>query len=156
MAKQQTRRSISISGETYERLAAYCQQNSRTCSDVVEAEVRRFLGLEPRSGTPRRPVRPRSANETQQNPIPSILSNNSSMITETAMERRERVLREAQARQQATGSWDPPTAANRVKKSNIASRMGRRPFVKPASFSVSFPDESYREGVVTEITEPKA
>ena len=44
MAKKQTRRSISVSRETYERLKAYCETNGISMSQFVERRVGDFLG----------------------------------------------------------------------------------------------------------------
>ena len=53
MAKKQTRRSISVSRATYERLKAYCETHGISMSQFVETRVGDFLGrIEP----PTRPV----------------------------------------------------------------------------------------------------
>jgi hypothetical protein len=44
MAKRQTRRSISVSRSTYERLRAYCETNGISMSQFVEHRVGDFLG----------------------------------------------------------------------------------------------------------------
>ncbi len=44
MAKKQTRRSISVSRTTYERLKAFCEANSISMSQLVETRVNDFLG----------------------------------------------------------------------------------------------------------------
>lgn len=44
MAKKQTRRSISVSRATYERLKAYCETNGISMSQFVERRVGAFLG----------------------------------------------------------------------------------------------------------------
>ena len=44
MAKKQTRRSISVSKTTYERLRAYCETNGISMSQFVERRVGDFLG----------------------------------------------------------------------------------------------------------------
>jgi hypothetical protein len=44
MAKKQTRRSISLSRDTYERLKAYCETNGISMSQFVERRVGAFLG----------------------------------------------------------------------------------------------------------------
>lgn len=44
MAKKQTRRSISVSRGTYERLKAYCETNGISMSQFVETRVGDFLG----------------------------------------------------------------------------------------------------------------
>lgn len=53
MAKKQTRRSISVSRGTYERLKAYCETNQISMSQFVERRVGDYLG---RSGTDSQPV----------------------------------------------------------------------------------------------------
>ena len=53
MASKQTRRSISVSNDVYERLKAWCDANSDSMSNVVERETRKFLGMEPRATAPR-------------------------------------------------------------------------------------------------------
>jgi hypothetical protein len=44
MAKKQTRRSISVSKTTYERLRAYCETNGISMSQFVEMRVGDYLG----------------------------------------------------------------------------------------------------------------
>lgn len=44
MAKKQTRRSISVSRDTYNRLRAYCETNGISMSRFVEMRVGDFLG----------------------------------------------------------------------------------------------------------------
>ncbi len=44
MAKKQTRRSISVSRSTYERLKAFCETNGISMSQFVETRVGDFLG----------------------------------------------------------------------------------------------------------------
>ena len=44
MAKKQTRRSISVSRATYERLKSYCETNGMSMSQFVETRVGDFLG----------------------------------------------------------------------------------------------------------------
>jgi hypothetical protein len=44
MAKKQTRRSISVSRSTYERLKSYCETNGISMSQFVETRVGDFLG----------------------------------------------------------------------------------------------------------------
>jgi|SRR5689334_11529368 len=59
MAKKQTRRSISVSRVTYERLKAFCEANNVSMSQFVESRVGDFLGEgsvsipAPRPSTPR-------------------------------------------------------------------------------------------------------
>jgi len=72
MAKKQTRRSISVSRTTYERLKAFCETNNISMSQLVETRVNDFLGNgEPApapapvitamgSSAPARPLRPLS------------------------------------------------------------------------------------------------
>src|SRR5688572_27379618 len=57
MAKKQTRRSISVSRTTYERLKAFCEANNISMSQLVETRVNDFLGegtttITPRPSTP--------------------------------------------------------------------------------------------------------
>jgi hypothetical protein len=44
MAKKQTRRSVSLSQMTYERLRAYCETNEVSMSEFVETRIGDFLG----------------------------------------------------------------------------------------------------------------
>jgi len=44
MAKKQTRRSISVSRGTYERLRTYCETNGISMSQFVERRVGDFFG----------------------------------------------------------------------------------------------------------------
>jgi hypothetical protein len=67
MAKKQTRRSISVSRTTYERLKAFCETNSMSMSQLVETRVNDFLGTSttsigdsaPLTPVPVRPIAPR-------------------------------------------------------------------------------------------------
>jgi hypothetical protein len=69
MAKKQTRRSISVSRTTYERLKAFCETNNISMSQFVETRVGDFLGgdaptttivpTQPRPATPA-PAKPAS------------------------------------------------------------------------------------------------
>ena len=53
MAKKQTRRSISVSRATYERLKAYCETHGISMSQFVETRVGDFLGrIEPPTSRP--------------------------------------------------------------------------------------------------------
>jgi hypothetical protein len=63
MAKKQTRRSISVSRSTYERLKSYCETNGMSMSQFVETQVGDFLGRSirrpaPQAAEPRPPVAP--------------------------------------------------------------------------------------------------
>lgn len=63
MAKKQTRRSISVSRTTYERLKAFCETNNISMSQLVETRVNDFLGAGEVApvmpSVPFRPVAPR-------------------------------------------------------------------------------------------------
>jgi len=63
MAKKQTRRSISVSRTTYERLKAFCETNNISMSQLVETRVNDFLGagdvVPAAPSIPFRPVAPR-------------------------------------------------------------------------------------------------
>ena len=43
MAKQQSRRSISVSADVYNRLKTWCEVNGRSMSSVVEESLNPFL-----------------------------------------------------------------------------------------------------------------
>ena len=58
MAKKQTRRSISVSRVTYERLKAFCEANNVSMSQLVETRVNDFLGDQPAVPVAPRPVSP--------------------------------------------------------------------------------------------------
>lgn len=55
MSKKQTRRSISVSGELYDRLRTHCEANNTTCSGVVEELLRSYLGMEERAPNLKKP-----------------------------------------------------------------------------------------------------
>lgn len=70
MAKKQTRRSISVSRTTYERLKAFCEANNISMSQFVETRVGDFLGegqapsitsVVPTTPRPTLPAQPRPA-----------------------------------------------------------------------------------------------
>ncbi len=52
MAKKQTRRSVSLSRATYERLKAFCELNDVSMSEFVETRIGDFLGRPRRTGAP--------------------------------------------------------------------------------------------------------
>ena len=59
MAKKQTRRSISVSRTTYERLKAFCESNNISMSQFVETRVGDFLGSGSEGTTTVIPATPR-------------------------------------------------------------------------------------------------
>lgn len=59
MAKKQTRRSISVSRTTYERLKAFCETNNISMSQFVETRVGDFLGQGSEGTTSIIPTQPR-------------------------------------------------------------------------------------------------
>jgi hypothetical protein len=61
MAKKQTRRSISVSRTTYERLKAFCETNNISMSQFVETRVGDFLGGDATGTTSVVPTQPRPA-----------------------------------------------------------------------------------------------
>jgi hypothetical protein len=82
MAKKQTRRSISVSRTTYERLKAFCETNGISMSQFVETRVGDFLGRSfrpepvvpqsaPAAGEPAREARPAPAPVAQVQPAPA-------------------------------------------------------------------------------------
>jgi hypothetical protein len=50
MAKKQTRRSVSLNRNTYERLKAFCEVNDVSMSEFVETRIGDYLGR------PKKPV----------------------------------------------------------------------------------------------------
>lgn len=67
MAKKQTRRSISVSRDTYERLKSYCETNQISMSQFVERRVGDYLGrshgqpqIQAAHDVPSAPARPSS------------------------------------------------------------------------------------------------
>jgi hypothetical protein len=68
MAKKQTRRSISVSRTTYERLKAFCEANNISMSQLVETRVNDFLGTE----GPVETVRPAAPRPSVPSPVPSL------------------------------------------------------------------------------------
>jgi hypothetical protein len=76
MAKKQTRRSISVSRSTYERLQAFCEANNVSMSQLVETRVNDFLGSDSTADLPR-PVAPRP-------PVPSMSVSPSPSVSPSA------------------------------------------------------------------------
>jgi hypothetical protein len=84
MAKKQTRRSISVSRTTYERLKAFCEANNISMSQFVETRVGDFLGDEsgstttttipstprPSAPAPAKPATPAGAPKSSAQPAP--------------------------------------------------------------------------------------
>jgi hypothetical protein len=73
MAKKQTRRSISISRGTYERLKAFCETQGISMSQVVEGQIGGLLGSEVTVSVPRPvqpPVAPRAVAAPRPAPVP--------------------------------------------------------------------------------------
>ncbi len=58
MAKKQTRRSISVSRTTYEKLKAFCETNNISMSQFVESGISERLGTEPAPPVAPRPMMP--------------------------------------------------------------------------------------------------
>ena len=58
MAKKQTRRSISVSRTTYERLKSFCETNSISMSQFVETRVGDFLSVDQGGTAPTQPSTP--------------------------------------------------------------------------------------------------
>ncbi len=70
MAKKQTRRSISVSRTTYERLKSFCETNNISMSQFVEARVGDFLG-ESIGTTSIVPTQPRPTSPAPVKPVPA-------------------------------------------------------------------------------------
>jgi hypothetical protein len=62
MAKKQSRRSVSLSKLTYERLKSFCEANGQSMSQFVETRIGDFLG---------RPSAPRAAAPAQPSAAPA-------------------------------------------------------------------------------------
>jgi hypothetical protein len=71
MAKKQTRRSISVSRMTYERLKAFCETNNISMSQLVETRVNDFLGEGGTTVTPTSMPGPRPSAPSPARPHPS-------------------------------------------------------------------------------------
>src|SRR5690348_15199104 len=71
MAKKQTRRSISVSRSTYERLKAFCESNNISMSQFVETRVGDFLG-EGSGTTSVVPTQPRPTLPATPRPAPAV------------------------------------------------------------------------------------
>ena len=71
MAKKQTRRSISVSRTTYERLKAFCEANNISMSQFVETRVGDFLETDP-AEQPARPSTPAPAAPQRTATIPPV------------------------------------------------------------------------------------
>jgi hypothetical protein len=71
MAKKQTRRSISVSRTTYERLKAFCEANNVSMSQLVETRVNDFLG-EGSAPTTTTPTTPRPTTSVPSGQRPSM------------------------------------------------------------------------------------
>ena len=80
MAKKQTRRSISVSRTTYERLKAFCEANNISMSQLVETRVNDFLGEGTTTITPRPDTyRPPSHSPQPARPMPTSSSTSTSI-----------------------------------------------------------------------------
>lgn len=69
MAKKQTRRSISVSRTTYERLKAFCETQGISMSQFVETRVGDFLSGEPEVELT--PIAPRAPAPPRPPPMPA-------------------------------------------------------------------------------------
>jgi len=47
MAKKQTRKSVSVSRATYDKLKAFCEDNNTNMSQFVEARIAEHLSMQP-------------------------------------------------------------------------------------------------------------
>ena len=74
MAKKQTRRSISVSRTTYERLKSFCEANNISMSQFVEARVGESLGPDGSTGgaTAIIPTHPRPTLPAHRPSVPSV------------------------------------------------------------------------------------
>ena len=53
MAKKQTRRSVSIRGNTYDRVRSYCEKRGQSMSEFVEDLIGQFFDNDGKVGVPR-------------------------------------------------------------------------------------------------------
>jgi hypothetical protein len=84
MAKKQTRRSISVSRTTYERLKAFCEANNISMSQLVETRVNDFLG-EGSSTVGITPITPRPTPPSPPRPtMPSTIAPKAPTSTESS------------------------------------------------------------------------
>ncbi|HEY5950136.1 MAG TPA: hypothetical protein VIV40_31790 [Kofleriaceae bacterium] len=83
MAKKQTRRSISVSRTTYERLKAFCESNNISMSQFVETRVGDFLGQGPEATTTVDLVRPMTPRPPQPAPARPALPTQPSQPNKT-------------------------------------------------------------------------
>jgi hypothetical protein len=103
MAKKQTRRSISVSRTTYERLKAFCEANNISMSQLVETRVNDFLGEGTTTITPRPDTyRPPSPGPQPMRPTPT---------TSTSIPTPVKPLTEAAAPQRPSQPVIPMTSA---------------------------------------------
>ena len=70
MAKKQTRRSISVSRTTYERLKSFCESNNISMSQLVENRVNDFLGGDSVPASSPRPIPTQSPSVPRPQPQP--------------------------------------------------------------------------------------
>ena len=68
MPKKQTRRSISMSSATYNKLKSYCVANERSMSSVVEELVKEFIGKNVTEWAGTTPTPPSEAKDTRPPP----------------------------------------------------------------------------------------
>jgi hypothetical protein len=92
MAKKQTRRSISVSRTTYERLKAFCESNNISMSQYVETRVGDFLGgdatgtvdiIRPTLPRPAAPAPAKPASPAMPNPVRPGSSSSSASTSST-------------------------------------------------------------------------
>lgn len=140
-----------------EKLRVYAADNNRTVSGIVEEVMRNFLGLDQRSEIERteidrQPVKTGPASDTDEAGSLPIAENDARVTTESANERRARVLREASERNLTGGTWEPSGHKKPKRRSlSLISRMGRRPVMPvKSSFSIDFAEDE-RTGTVSEL-----
>lgn len=115
MAKKQTRRSISVSRGTYERLKAFCEANQVSMSQFVETRVGDFLG---------------SDKETADGavPMPAVVAKPVGTPRPSRSERTERIERVERIEASASASPQP------VAMTSVAARYAFQPpppMIKP-------------------------
>lgn len=126
MAKKQTRRSISVSRATYERLKAFCETQGISMSQVVENRIGEMLADEPEvvvAPAPSAPPRPR--------PLPPVGSLGSSGSSSSA--HRPMPSAPASAPRPAAASPTPPRPAPMTSAAARFAVEPPPPIIKPRS-----------------------
>lgn len=137
MAKKQTRRSISVSRGTYERLKAYCETNQISMSQFVERRVGDYLG---RSGAsvplstaaPSAPTRQVPQAVQPQAPVPTPVRTDAFEVTPPSPVAPPTAVYPA-ARAEMTPVPTPPPRMSSINQPLSQAVSSPNPVVKPSS-----------------------